>query len=127
MEKPKKTILIVDDEEVFVKYLGNALERMGYTTLRALNSKDGLQLFKERTPDVVFLDFFISREPGVELLAKIRELDDRVKVFFITGVSEDTLKEYKKRYQNARIDGYIQKPNSLDIIKEVLKKLEKGS
>jgi CheY-like chemotaxis protein len=59
----KKTILIVDDNEVIVKTLALKLEAGGYRTISALDGSEALSAVRKETPDLILLD--ISFPPDV--------------------------------------------------------------
>ena len=57
----KKTVLVIDDEPIFLETTIMALQRHGYKVLRALNGRDGLALAMGARPHLIVLDI---RMPG---------------------------------------------------------------
>ena len=78
-------ILIVDDEEIIVKLLSMSLRSDGYETLSAYNGEQGLEVFKSESPDIVVTDIKMPGMDGLELLKKIKEIDDEKEVIIVTG------------------------------------------
>lgn len=67
------TILIVDDEEIFLLSLKNNLARLGYAVVSATNGCDALTLFKEQSVDLVITDLNMPEMGGIQLMHLIKE------------------------------------------------------
>lgn len=78
-------ILIVDDEEIIVRLLSMSLRSDGYETFTAGSGEEGLQVFQEKSPDIVVTDIKMPGMDGLELLKKIKELDSDKEVIIVTG------------------------------------------
>lgn len=66
-------ILIVDDEEVFCKILERRLKTFGYEPIWATSAQAGLELAREKGPDVFVLDWMMPEMDGLEMTKAIRE------------------------------------------------------
>jgi CheY-like chemotaxis protein len=64
----KKTILIVDDEYAIVETLVDLLEEAGHTCVSAANGRDGVELAKEKHPDLIVMDVMMPVMDGREAL-----------------------------------------------------------
>ena len=119
---PKKTIMIVDDETLIAKVVGDILKPEGYKVLSAFSGSDALDKLKKSKPDAVLIDFFMPGMSGRELCEKIRA-DDKLKnlkVAFITAAtfSKSGMKELDKM----DVLDYIKKPFEYkDLINRVKK------
>ncbi len=71
----KAKILIVDDEELFLDSLGEALFNCGYKVFKAARGRDAIDGFKKHKPDVVILDVKLPDIDGMKVLRRIKELD----------------------------------------------------
>ncbi len=78
-------ILIVDDEELIVRLLSMSLQSDGYQTVSAFSGKQGLEVFKAESPDIVITDIKMPGMDGLELLKKIKEIDSEKEVIIVTG------------------------------------------
>jgi len=83
-----KKILIVDDEANFVEIMKQRIESWGYEVTSALNGKEALDFFTARKPDVLILDYFMPDINGIDLLKKIREIDQGVPVLMFSAKAE---------------------------------------
>jgi DNA-binding response OmpR family regulator len=102
IEKPpagtrKKRLLIVDNDPDITKSFGLALEDSGLFEKVELYNDPMLALsnFRPDTYDIVLLGVKMPDLNGFELCSKLREIDNKVRVFFITPqhVDHSTLKE----------------------------------
>ena len=64
-------ILLVDDEEVFVRNMSKLLAARGYRIITANNGETAIQELKEQTIDVIVLDL---KMPGLDGLATLKEI-----------------------------------------------------
>lgn len=64
-------ILIVDDEPLVRRSLGRAFKSHGHDILEAEDGAQGLQMWREQKPDVVFLDVLMPKLTGPQVLAEI--------------------------------------------------------
>jgi DNA-binding response OmpR family regulator len=111
------TILLVDDDRLIVELLQRVLGKKGHTILTALKAGEGLRLFREHRPHLTVLDLHMPDIPGVELLARIRELDPKASVMALTGHSSD---EEHKEALRLGVSAVLRKSAGIDLIEEVL-------
>ena len=95
IKKNKIKILIVDDEDDITSSFKRILEIHGFEVDAYNDSMLALSNFRPDTYDIVLLDVQMSDLNGFELCSKLREIDNKVRVFFITpqDVDHSTLKE----------------------------------
>ncbi len=87
MDKNKKKILIIDDEEGIRDQFKWSLKQ-DYEVLVAGNAEEGIKLFKSEHPDLVVSDIALSGngdQDGLQLFEDIQLLDSMAKVIIITG------------------------------------------
>jgi phosphate regulon transcriptional regulator PhoB len=68
---PKK-ILVVDDEKDIVDLISYNLEKEGFTTMRAYDGHNALEMVKTQKPDIVILDLMLPGIRGLEVCKFIR-------------------------------------------------------
>ncbi len=78
-------ILIVDDEASIRESLQGILEDEGYTVNVSPSGEDCLDQLRKSSVDVVLLDVWLTGIDGLEVLEKIRALDDPPEVIMISG------------------------------------------
>lgn len=107
LEHGMKAILIVDENPLIRGLLKKIVEREGYKTMEAETAEEALEIFDTNQIGLVISDAEMSGMNGLELLGKIREKDENVPVFIVTGKS---YKIDKHEVIEAGADGYITKP-----------------
>ena len=79
-----KKVLIVDDDDAFVRLVDQVLTQDGYEVLKASNGQEGLRLLFAHKPDLVLLDVVMPRMDGWQTCSRIREISD-VPIVMLTG------------------------------------------
>jgi DNA-binding NtrC family response regulator len=85
MSRATPKLLLVDDEERFLKTLGKRLEEKGFSVMTATNGPEALKVLQESTPDVVVLDIIMPGMSGIETLGEIQKQGLGVEVIMLTG------------------------------------------
>jgi two-component system, response regulator PdtaR len=80
----KRLILIVDDDQLLLDYLGEVLRHAGYDTQLASSSEQALQLIAHGEPDLALLDIHMPGMNGLEL-AKRLHAQTSVPFMFLSG------------------------------------------
>ena len=86
------SLLYVDDEEIIGRAVSRWFERRGHEVHVARSVEDAKQILAEHEPAAIFLDVWLGRESGFELMGWIEderpELANRVT--FVTGELADS-------------------------------------
>ncbi len=77
-------ILVVDDDRSIIESF-QSLFRSLHTVLGAYNGKEAMTILQENKVDLVFLDYRIPGDDGLEVLKKIRKSDPDVYIIVISG------------------------------------------
>jgi two-component system response regulator (stage 0 sporulation protein F) len=90
-------ILVVDDEAPIREVLTEYFATEGYAVEAATSGVEALTAIRDRRADLVLLDVRMPGLDGVQVLRRIRELDDSVPVIMVTanedvGLAKETLK-----------------------------------
>jgi len=117
-------VLVVDDEKLIRWSLSQHLTKHGFEVFTAEGAEDGLKLFSDELPEVVILDVRLKDGDGIEVLRKIREVDEDVSVIMITAHA--AVGSAVEAMKLGAYD-YITKPFELDKVERVVSKaLEAG-
>ncbi len=110
-------ILIIDDEDLFREDLALLLSQEGYECRTASNGNEGLSIFENFSPDVIFCDIVMPGITGIETLDKIMSTNPESRVVMITayGTLETAIEAFRKGASD-----YIMKPL---VIEDVLRKI----
>ena len=78
-------ILVVDDSGLARRRARSILEGAGYEVLEAEDGMSALERYFLARPDVVVLDLVMKGMYGLDVLAKLREMDQGVKVIVVSA------------------------------------------
>lgn len=122
--KRKKTILVVDDE-LGVRQSFNMVLKEEFNVLLADCGEKAIDIFSKNPVDLILLDILLPDIYGIELLAKLKEMDPNTEIIMVTAVKE--VKTAVTAIKNGAYE-YIIKPfNVDDVITVIHRALEKHS
>ena len=103
--------LVVDDETVLAEMVSLALRYEGWSVATAHDGASALATAKAQRPDVVVLDVMLPDMSGLDVLAKLRAINPRLPVLFLTA--KDALED-RLAGLSAGGDDYVTKPFSIE-------------
>ena len=94
MERPKKRILIIEDDRHIAEGIQLNLTLQGYEVAIAPDGVAGLNKWKEIQPDLVILDIMLPGIDGLSILQSIRLEDERLPILILSakGDPDDRIK-----------------------------------
>jgi DNA-binding response OmpR family regulator len=108
MADQKTSVLVVDDDAHILNLMQSILEFEGYRVFRASDGKAALDIFGQKTPDLVLLDVMMPGMDGYLVCRRIREFS-QVPIVMVTARSND---EEKIEGLDRGADDYVTKPFS---------------
>jgi len=88
MSQSKGRVLVVDDEIDTAQTLGRMLETSEFTVDVFTNSKEVLAIFEADHYDLAVIDIRMPGMNGFELHSEIKSIDNKIKVLFLTALSD---------------------------------------
>jgi two-component system response regulator HydG len=120
-------ILVVEDDLTFCRILDGFLSKQGFTVTVAHQGNQGLQLFTNRTFDLVLLDYRLPDTNGMDVLTEMKKASPATQVIIMTSFSD--IRTAVKAMQIGAFE-YITKPVNPDellmIVQQALKKDKVG-
>lgn len=83
-----KNILVIDDQKHMCTLISQILEKAGHTVYGANSGNAGLKILRRHFPGVVILDLNMPDMNGIEVLKRIKALDNKIPVIIITAYGE---------------------------------------
>lgn len=102
-------ILVVDDEPGILTAMSSVLADEGYKALCTRSGEEAIEIYRSRSPDVVFLDIWLPDRDGLETLQALREIDPAAAVVMMSG--HGTASTAVKAIKMGAFD-YVEKPIS---------------
>jgi DNA-binding response OmpR family regulator len=111
-----RTVLIVEDDPVILRLLEVNFELEGLEVLMAEDGAAGLELAKERRPDLVVTDIMMPKLSGIELVESLKS-DPMTAAIPIILLSAKAQTADLKAGMDAGADDYVTKPfEPLDLL-----------
>ena len=113
----KYRVLIVEDEPISLEMLSKTLKE-DFNVLTADNGKKGFELYKKFNPHIIISDLNMPIMNGIELIQKIRELDQNSKIIITTFKNDvQTLLQATE----LKLFKYLIKPIDFIALKNIIK------
>jgi len=114
-------ILVVDDSSLARRTLRQIIEGEGHTVDEAANGPEALEKFYLSRHDLIFLDLVMDQMMGIEVLAKLREIDPTVRVIVATAdIQTSSRDEATERGASEVINKPFTRDRVLSALKNVL-------
>lgn len=119
MKSLKGKLLIVDDQFGIRILLSEVFQKAGYKTYQAANGVQALDIVEKHNPDLVLLDMKIPGMDGLEILKRMKLINEDIRVIIMTAYGElDMIQEAK----DLGAITHFAKPFDIDEIREAVKK-----
>ena len=105
------SVLLVEDEDAVRTFSARALRNKGYNVIEAASGEEALQRLQEESQiDLVVSDVVMPQMDGPTLIREIRKTRPELKVIFISGYTEDRLRE---QFEAGEVIHFLSKPFTL--------------
>jgi CheY-like chemotaxis protein len=116
-------ILVTDDSKMARKMTIKFIENIigdNVEIIQATNGEEAVNLYKEHTPNIVFMDLTMPVKDGFEATLEIKQYDDNAKIIIVSAdIQEGSMTKAK---ENGAI-GFIKKPINPENLKSMLDSL----
>ncbi len=115
----KKTILVLEDEKMIQDFVKTVLEMNGYNVIIADDGKAGLDTYITNINiiDLVILDLTMPKMSWQEVLKKMLEIKNNVKVIISSGQNSEDIREWIL----SKAKGYVNKPYRINTLTWVVR------
>ncbi len=115
-------LLYVEDDEETIDNIDFFLKRHFNEIIIAQDGEEAFNYFKEKKPDIIILDINIPKLNGLKLASKIREINKKVPIIFLTAFSD---KDNLLQAINLHACSYLIKPFKIDELINAINKCKK--
>ena len=117
----KKRILIVDDDPDILTTYKKGLEESGLFEVDTFtDTEETLSNFKNGLYDFLIIDIRLPKMDGFELYDKMKAIDNKVKICFITAY-EINYRALRQVFPEPKLECFIQKPIEIGKLVERIK------
>jgi len=111
MHSSKPRILFVEDDADTRELVAYVLTREKYQVQLAENAEQGMEFAQSKSFDLFVIDNWMPGVSGIDLCARLRELNPLTPILFFSGAAYE---QDKREAIAAGAQGYLTKPASLD-------------
>ena len=79
------SLLLVDDDELFVTRLARAMEKRGFATRTALSVSEAMRMIREQAPAFAVIDLRLEDGNGLDVVESLRETREDARIIVLTG------------------------------------------
>lgn len=106
-------ILIAEDNSLMLKIIQKSLEKKGFEVITTIDGLDAIQKIEEHHPDVVILDIMMPFYSGLEIVSKLKQDSNKVRVIVISDMGQQSVVDEAMKLG---ADEYIFKPFSINTL-----------
>lgn len=113
-------ILVVDDERDITSVIKKGLKSNGFEVDSYNDPILALEKFRARVYDILIIDIKMPKMNGFELYKKMKEIDNKVKICFLTAI-EYYNDEFRMTFPKLTLKCFADKPISIDLLAKIIK------
>ncbi len=122
----KKTILIVEDNELNMKLFRDLLKAHDFETLETRDGMEALAMVREHKPDLILMDIQLPGVSGLEITRQIKA-DEDIKSIPVIAVTAFAMKGDEDRIREGGCEAYIAKPIRIDELISTVRRFVDGA
>jgi len=103
-----KKLLVVDDETDVCDFIEGFFGERDFEVTVAKNGQEALDIVEAQRPEIVLLDIRIPVVDGFKTFERIKQIDRKIKIIFITAYSD--FGKTKKRLLEEGAYAFVEKP-----------------
>ena len=105
----RKTVLVVEDNELNMKLFRDLLDAFGYDTYECRDGLRAIDIARETMPDLIIMDIQLPEVSCLDLTAWIKD-DPRLAHIPVLAVTAFAMRADEQRVREAGCDAYLSKP-----------------
>ncbi|MBI2907391.1 MAG: response regulator transcription factor [Chloroflexi bacterium] len=109
----RERILVIDDDSSIAGVLRRGLGYEGYVVDVAANGRGGIEIARERPPDLVILDIMMPGMDGLEVCRRLRAVDAKLPILMLTA--KDAVADQVLGLETGA-DEYVTKPFVFEVL-----------
>ncbi|HKS27697.1 MAG TPA: response regulator [Pyrinomonadaceae bacterium] len=119
-------VLVVDDQNDNLVLVSLAVQEMGFRVVTAVNGEDAVAVALLGRPQLILMDIAMPRMDGIEATRSIRQRQEIRDVPIVILSAFDT-DDFRRRAEQAGVNGYLTKPIDFDRLRVLIDKLLRGT
>lgn len=121
MSEQKRTVLVVEDDEVNLMIAEHVLRREGYEVVKAHNGEEAIICVQDTRFDLIFMDIEMPIMDGLEATPRIRQLENGKDVPII-ALTAHSIPEKITEFAQAGMNSHLIKPFDAQKLRSIAEK-----
>ncbi|RKX77443.1 MAG: response regulator [Spirochaetes bacterium] len=117
-----KSILVINDSSLLRSFLEKQLKEYGFEVLQAINGLDGWGKIRQLQPDLIIMDYFLTRKSSMEILKSMKDDPNIGSIPVVMTISKLEKKQVMELAQMG-VQKILNKPVRIDALLETLTEL----
>lgn len=105
----KKTVLVVEDNELNMRLFCDLLDAFGFDTLQCRDGGKAVELARQYKPDLIVMDIQLPEVSGLDITRWIKD-DESIRDIPVLAVTAFAMRADEQRVREAGCEGYLSKP-----------------
>ena len=123
MNQSERAVLVIDDDDIFRNRLARAMTSRGWEASEAADAESALKQAATHSPDLAIVDLRLPETSGLEIVRRLRELDDTICIIMLTGYGSIATALTATKLG---ADHYLTKPADADQIVKAYERIAEG-
>jgi two-component system cell cycle response regulator DivK len=108
----KKTVLIVEDNELNMKLFNDLLEAHGYATVQTRSGVEAVGLARQHKPNLILMDIQLPEVSGLQVTQWLKD-DPELAHIPIVAITAFAMKGDEEKIRQGGCEAYLSKPISV--------------
>jgi two-component system, cell cycle response regulator DivK len=108
----KKTVLIVEDNELNMKLFNDLLEAHGYTTVQTKSGVEAVGLARSHRPNLILMDIQLPEVSGLQVTQWLKDDPDLAHIP-VVAITAFAMKGDEEKIRQGGCEAYLSKPISV--------------
>jgi two-component system cell cycle response regulator DivK len=108
----KKTVLIVEDNELNMKLFNDLLEAHGYATVQTRSGVEAVGLARQHMPNLILMDIQLPEVSGLQVTQWLKD-DPALAHIPIVAITAFAMKGDEEKIRQGGCEAYLSKPISV--------------
>jgi two-component system cell cycle response regulator DivK len=108
----KKTVLIVEDNELNMKLFNDLLEAHGYATVKTKSGVEAVGLAREHKPNLILMDIQLPEVSGLQVTQWLKD-DPTLSHIPVVAITAFAMKGDEEKIRQGGCEAYLSKPISV--------------
>ncbi len=118
----KKSVLVVEDNELNMRLFCDLLDAFGYATYQSRDGIDALDIARDKKPDLIVMDIQLPEVSGLDITRWIKD-DNEIADIPVLAVTAFAMRADEQRVREAGCEGYLSKPIQMASFLKAVKEL----